>query len=118
VAELEFTVGEQDTAAALGSGDVEVLASPRLLAWMEAATVDATADVLGPGETSVGTRVQLEHLTASPVGTRVTVTAELSHRDGRMLRFSVAAHDETGRTVGSATVTRVVVDRGRFLSRV
>ena len=50
-----------DTATALGSGDVAVLATPRLLAWLEAATVAAAADVVGPGETSVGTRVELEH---------------------------------------------------------
>ena len=94
-------MAEPDTAVALGSGDVEVLATPRLLAWMEAATVEATADVLRPGETSVGTRVELDHQAASPVGSRVTVTAELGHRDGRLLRFSVGAHDASGRPSGT-----------------
>jgi predicted thioesterase len=116
VAELTFVVSERDTAVALGSGDVEVLATPRLLAWLEAATVSAAAALVGPEETSVGTRVEMEHLAACRVGTRVTVTADLAHRDGRLLRFAVGAHDGDERLLASGTVTRVVVDRARFLS--
>lgn len=115
--ELEFVVGEPDTAVALGSGDVPVLATPRLLAWLEAATVAAAAPVLEPGRTTVGTRVDLEHLAPCGVGTVVTVTADVAHRDGRLLRFAVAAHDADGRLLASGTVTRVDVDRKRFLDR-
>jgi predicted thioesterase len=117
MAELAFLVSERDTALALGSGDVEVLATPRLLAWLEAATVAAAAGLVGTDETTVGTRVELEHLAATGVGTRVTVTADLAHRDGRLLRFVVGAHDPEDRLLASGTVTRVVVDRERFLSR-
>jgi predicted thioesterase len=115
-AALTFTVTVDDTATALGSGDVPVLATPRLLAWMEAATVAALADGLTPDETSVGTRVGLEHRGASPVGAVVSVTADLVHVDGRLLRFSVVAEDGSG-VAGVGEVTRVVVDRARFLSR-
>ena len=90
-ATLEFTVGEADTAAAVGSGDLPVLGTPILLAWCEAATCAAVAAALGVGETSVGTRVSLEHLAASPVGERLSVSATLVYVDGRLLRFEVVA---------------------------
>jgi predicted thioesterase len=118
-ATLQFEVTEADTAAAVGSGDLPVLGTPRLLAWCEAATCAAIAETLGPSRTSVGTRVSLEHLAASPVGERVEVQASLAYADGRLVRFSVAAsHVSDGRLVGTGEVTRVVVDRERFLSRV
>jgi fluoroacetyl-CoA thioesterase len=116
-AALQRTVTDDDTARALGSGDLEVLATPRLLAWCEAATVAALADRVDATRTTVGTRVELEHLRASRVGSGVDVQAELVHVDGRLLRFDVAVTDAAGVLVGRATVTRVLVDRERFLSR-
>jgi predicted thioesterase len=110
-------VTPEDCADALGSGDLPVLATPRLLAWCEAATVAAVAGVLGRGQTSVGTRIQLEHSRASPVGAQLAVRAELVHVDGRLLRFEVVAEDGDSAMVGHGEVTRVVVDRERFLSR-
>ena len=118
MARLAFTVTEQDTATALGSGDVDVLGTPRLLAWVEAATVAASAGMVGAEQTSVGTRVELEHLAAAGVGSTVTVVADLMRQDGRLLRFAVAAHDDTGRVLASGMVARVVVDRAQFLARV
>ncbi len=120
MAELTFTVTADDTATALGSGDVPVLATPRLLAWLEAATVATAleAGAVGAGQTSVGTRVELEHVAPTGVGSTVTVQAGVAHRDGRLLRFTVAAHDPEGRLLANGTVTRVVVDRERFVSRV
>lgn len=118
MAQLTFRVSAQDTAAALRSGDLAVLATPRLLAWMEEATVATLAPLLGVDETSVGTRVELEHLVALPVGAKVVVTAEPSYEDGRLRRLSVSAQDGSGRLVATATVTRVVVDRVRFMQRV
>lgn len=115
---LTFTVTPDDTARALGSGDVEVLATPRLLAWCEAATVAELAGQLTPGRTSVGSRIRLDHLSATPVGGSLVVTARLDHEDGRLVRFSVAAQDGAGRLVATGEVTRVVVDRERFLRRV
>jgi fluoroacetyl-CoA thioesterase len=116
-AEITAVVGPADTAAALGSGDVPVLGTPRLLALAEAATVQAVATALAPGQTSVGTSVRLEHTAASPVGMRVTVTAELTAVDGRRLTFRVEAVDASGTVAGLGTVERVVVDRDTFLAR-
>ena len=115
---LTFTVTDDDTAAALGSGSLPVLGTPRLLAWCEAATCAAIAALLGAGDTSVGTRVELEHVRASAVGARVEVTASSVFRDGRLHRFSVVARDtDGGRVLGTGEVTRVVVDAERFLGR-
>jgi len=123
-ATLTFTVTDDDTAAALGSGTLPVLATPRLLAWCEAATCAAIDPTLEAGSTSVGTRISLEHLGASRVGQEVEVTASASYVDGRLHRFTVAARhlDGSGRSggklVGTGEVTRVVVDIEKFLSRV
>jgi predicted thioesterase len=118
-ARLTFPVGEQDTAAALGSGDVPALATPRLLAWLEAATcaAAATSGRLLPGQTSVGTTVTLEHLMATAVGGQVEVVAELTAADARSLRFAVTATDGAGRLVARGEVGRAVVDRERFVAR-
>ena len=110
-------VSPDDTARALGSGDLEVLATPRLLAWCEAATVAALSGALAAGETSVGTRVELVHQRASAVGAELTVRADLVHVDGRLLRFDVVAEAADGTVLGHGEVTRVVVDRARFLAR-
>ena len=117
-ATLAFVVGQGDTAAALGSGSLPVLGTPRLLAWCEAATCAAIESDLAPGETSVGTRVELEHTRASGVGVRLEVTASPVFHDGRLHRFSVVAREvDVGRVVGTGQVTRVVVDAERFLDR-
>ncbi len=116
-AEVEVVVREPDTAVGFGSGDVPVLATPRLLALAEAATVMAVGARLGEGETSVGTRVEVRHRAATPVGGRVTVTAELREVDGTRLAFAFEAVDEQGAVVGEGRIERVVVERERFLSR-
>jgi len=116
-ATLSFTVTDADTAAALGSGRLPVLGTPRLLAWCEAATCAAIDPTLPDGATSVGTRVELEHRAASPVGAQVRVTASASYVDGRLHRFTVAAHHEDGKIVATAEITRLVVDSAKFLSR-
>lgn len=110
------TVGIGDTARALGSGDLDVLATPRLLAWCEAATCAALE--LPASQTSVGTRVELEHLAASPVGAVVTATATVIYEDGRLRRFQVVAQDAAGTLLATGEVRRVIVDRERFLSRI
>ena len=117
-ATLEFTVTEDDTAVALGSGSLEVLATPRMLAWCEAATCAAVDQDLPDERTSVGTRVQLEHVGASAVGAVVRVTATVAYVDGRLVRFQVAAEQDPDQlVVAHGEVTRVVVDRDRFLAR-
>ncbi len=116
-AEQVLEVADADTALAVGSGSLPVLATPRLLTWMEAATCDAVADLLAVGETSVGTSVRLEHLAPSGVGDWVTVRAEVTSVDGRRLVFVVEATGRDGRPVGRGTVERVVVDETGFLAR-
>src|SRR6201995_3365401 len=113
-AEVTIATGGADTAAALGSGDVPVLAAPRLLALAEAATVRALDGALAPGQTSVGTSVRLEHTAASPVGMRITVTAELTGVDGRRLTFSIEAKDAHGTVAALGAVERVGGERGKF----
>jgi len=115
---LTFTVTDADTAEAVGSGSLPVLGTPRLLAWFEAATCAEIEESLAPGETSVGTRVELELTRASKVGASIEVTATSVHHDGRLHRFSVVAREvDGGPVVGTAEVTRVVVDAERFLAR-
>ncbi|CAM3845917.1 thioesterase family protein [Nocardioides zeicaulis] len=117
-ASLTFVVGDDDTALAVGSGSLPVLGTPRLLAWLEAATCACLAPLLRDGSTSVGTRVQVEHLAASPVGAEVEVSASSAYVDGRLHRFTVSARDTTsGKVLAAGEVTRVVVDAERFLSR-
>ena len=116
---IEYVVTDRDTAEVLRSGELRVLGTPRLLAWMEAATCAAIADSLPHGQTSVGSRVAVEHRAASAVGAHVTVLATLNHVDGRLLKFEVVATDShTSIVLGHGEITRVVVDRERFLARV
>ena len=127
LASLDFVVAPEDTAEALGSGEVPVLATPRLLAWLEAATVAALDGHLEPGKTSVGTRAAIEHLRPTSVGRALRVTATVLRVDGRLVVFDVGAHetgsetgagDGAGAMVGHGTITRAVVDRERFLARI
>ena len=109
------TVGLEHTAKAVGSGDLEVLGTPVVVAWLEGTTCAALE--LEPNATSVGTRVDVEHLAASPVGATVTTQATVRQQDGRLVEFDVVAHDERGIKIAAGTVRRVIVDRERFLSR-
>jgi fluoroacetyl-CoA thioesterase len=117
-AEVEHAVTESDTAQAVGSGDMPVLATPKLLALAEAATVAAISSELPDGQTSVGTQVSIDHVRASPVGSVVRVNAGLIEVDGSALRFEVVATDSTGHVIGRGEVTRAVVDRVQFLAGV
>lgn len=115
-ASLSFTVTESDTALAVGSGSLSVLGTPRLIAWMEAATCAAIAEQLDDGQTSVGTRVEIQHLAPSRVGAKIEVVASTSHVDGKLVRFSASAKQD-GKPIGSGEITRVVVDSERFMTR-
>jgi predicted thioesterase len=115
-AEIEIVVGPSDTATSVGSGDVEVLATPRVLALCEQATVAAVAAALPEETTSVGVRVELDHLRANLPGDRVLATAEVVAVDRRRLVFDVQASDEAG-VVARGRVVRAVVDRKRFMER-
>lgn len=116
-----MTVQDADTAEGLGSGDVPVLATPRLVALCEEASCRAVAASLPEGRTSVGSRVQFDHLVPVPVGATVCAEATLEKVEGRRLVFTVAATlRSTSRTglVAAGRLTRVVVDRAEFMAKV
>jgi fluoroacetyl-CoA thioesterase len=122
---VRIVVADTDTAMAMGSGDVPVLGTPRLLALAEAAAVAAIGPSLGSGLTSVGTSAVVEHKRPSPVGAEVVIEAELTEVDGRRLVFRFIARqkrlavspDDQDAVVGAGTLERVLVDRDRFVSR-
>lgn len=111
----EYTVTAADTAIAVGSGDVPVLATPRVLALLERATVEAVAADLDPGTTTVGVQVAIDHLAPTPVGALVRAEATLEDRAGRRLVFAVRLLDRD-RPVARGRVVRALVDRESFLA--
>jgi fluoroacetyl-CoA thioesterase len=115
-ATVELTVKDGDTATAMSSGDVDVLATPRLVSLCEEATRQAIADQIPPDHTTVGTRVELSHVAPVAVGSTVRATATLERTEGKRLLFSVAVNDDSG-LVAAGKITRVVVERGRFIER-
>ena len=114
--EARLVVGDADTARSLGSGSVEVLGTPRLVALLEAATINAVDRFLDDGTTTVSMRVQVDHLQPTPVGAEVFAEAYLDRIDGRRITFTVTASDSGG-LVAAGKVTRVVVDVNRFMSK-
>lgn len=115
-ARVELTVADADTAQALGSGDVPVLGTPRVVALAEAATVAATATGMAHDRTTVGVHVSLDHLVPTPVGRTVVAEARLTTVDGRRLLFEVSV-TEGDTLVARGRVERVLVDRHRFVAR-
>lgn len=116
-ASFGYVVADADTAIAAGSGDVPVLATPRVVALVERATCAAVADHITADLTTVGTRVELDHLAPTAVGASITVDAVLEGIDGRRLTFGVRVRDGE-RPVATGTVTRVLVTRERFVKAV
>jgi predicted thioesterase len=115
-ASVDLEVGEDDTAIAMHSGSVPVLATPRVVALSEEACVLVVEGKLDDDATTVGQRVQLDHLSPTAVGGRVTAEATLETVQGRRLTFTVSVNDDRG-LVAVGRVTRVVVDRARFLDK-
>jgi predicted thioesterase len=115
-AEVELVVRDEDTAIAMHSGEVNVLATPRVVALCEEASVAALAGHLEPGETSVGHTVQLDHVAPTKVGTGIRAEATLLKVNGRRLTFSVSVTDARG-LVAAGKVTRVIVDAERFMEK-
>jgi len=110
---VSHEVGDSDTAIALGSGDVAVLATPRLVAWLEAAAVEALRPYLEQGETSVGVSVSVEHRAGSSVGADVVCSANVTAVDRRAVDFELQAVD-SGEVVMVGEHRRMVVDKARF----
>jgi len=113
----ELIVGDAHLASALGSGLVPVFSTPMLIALMENAAVNAVASRLAPGQTSVGIRVDVKHLAATPPGMKVCAHAKLARVEGRALAFEVWAEDERER-IGEGTHERALIDQARFEQRV
>lgn len=112
----EMTVTADKTAAAMGSGDLPVLATPAMIALMENAAMRCVQADLPSGATTVGVRMDAAHTRASAVGARITARATLTEQSGRSYTFRVEAFDEKGE-IGSGTHQRVSVDREKFLAR-
>src|SRR5688500_10529630 len=112
----EILVGTRDTAPHVGSGKVKVLATPVMVSLMEEASLNAVEGLLPPGHQTVGTRLEITHVAATPVGLRVRAGAEVTKVDGRRLTFRVWADDEKER-IGEGTHERIVVDVSRFDAR-
>ena len=112
----DLEVGEEHTAPRIGSGKVRVLATPVMINLMEAAALAAVEHLLAPGYQSLGTRLDVQHVAATPVGMRVTATAEVLAHEGRSVRFRVEAHDEK-EVIGHGTHERVVVNVAKFDER-
>ena len=115
-ATVELNVSDDDTAIAFRSGSVPVLATPRIIALVEEAAVLALDGQLEAGFSTVGVRVQLEHISPTPVGWLVSAEANLEKVEGRRLIFHVSARDKRG-LVAAGKVTRVLVDVERFLEK-
>ncbi|NOX22024.1 MAG: thioesterase [Actinobacteria bacterium] len=112
-AEVTTTVSETDTAIHFGSGDVAVLATPRVVALVEEAACNAIRTSMEEGRTTVGTRIELDHLLPSPVGSQVIARAEVVSVDGHWIEFAVAVTMD-GREVARGRHYRVGVARERF----
>mgnify|MGYP004488023881 FL=1 len=114
--EATTLVEKEDTAQYVGSGSLLVYATPCLAALMEGAACAAIEEALPQGQTSVGTALNLEHLSATPVGLDVRASAEVTAVDGRKITFAITAFDEAGE-IGRATHTRVLVNSEKFLEK-
>lgn len=112
----ETVVTQENTAQAVGSGLVPVFATPHMVALMEGAAVDAVQSGLAPDEGTVGTRLDVTHDAATPIGMRVWAEAELTAVEGRKLTFAVAAYDEAGK-IGGGSHERFIIKPDKFLAR-
>jgi fluoroacetyl-CoA thioesterase len=115
-AELEILVTEADTASRWGSGLVPVFSTPALVGLMEGAAVRALQGNLAAGQTTVGGRIDVHHLAATPVGMRAHARAELTAVDGRKLTFHIRAWDDV-EPIGEALHERVIIDEARFIAK-
>ena len=109
-------VDKTNTAIAAGSGNLDVFATPMMVALMERAACEVLRDALDEGQTSVGTFISVNHTAASPVGATITATATITSVSGRKVEFDLSANDEN-HTIGDGKHTRVIVDSKRFMER-
>lgn len=113
---LTDKVTEDKTARAVGSGDLAVYATPAMIALMEEASYKLVAPYLEEGQGTVGTRMEVRHLSASPVGMQVTCESEIRSLDGRRIEFSVRCQDEKG-LIGEGVHERFIIDKKKFIDK-
>lgn len=114
--EVSTLVEREDTAKEVGSGDLLVYATPCMVALMEGAACEAISEALSDTQTTVGTGLNIEHLSATPVGLEVRAEAEVTQVNGKVITFAVRAFDEAGE-IGKGTHTRVLVNSQKFLEK-
>jgi predicted thioesterase len=115
-AKVSETVSERNTARALGSGGLDVYATPAMVALMEKAALSAVAPFLPEASSTVGTKLDISHVAASPLGIEVFAQAELTEVDGRRLVFKVRVRDTSG-PIGEGTHERVIIDNVKFMAK-
>jgi predicted thioesterase len=115
-AEQSETAGGKNLASAVGSGGLDVYATPSMIALMEKTALLAVDPLLPPGWATVGTDISVKHLSATPPGMKVSAAAELTAIDGRALTFKVEAFDEAGK-IGEGTHGRFIIEKERFLAK-
>ena len=114
--EVGTTVEREDTAMEVGSGSLLVYATPCMVALMEGAACEAIAEALGENQTTVGTMLNIEHISATPVGLDVRAVAEVTAVDGKVITFDIKAYDEAGE-IGHGTHKRVIINSQKFLEK-
>jgi len=114
--EVTTLVEREDTAAEVGSGSLLVYATPCMVALMEGAACEAIASAISEDKTTVGTELNISHLSATPVGLEVRAEAEVIAVDGKVITFTVTAYDEAGK-IGEGTHKRCIVSSQRFLDK-
>ena len=115
-AEVDTLVEREDTAKEVGSGSLLVYATPCMVALMEGAACEAIAEAMGEDYTSVGTELNISHISATPVGLEVRAVAEVTAVEGKVITFAVTAFDEAGE-IGRGTHKRVIVNSQKFLDK-
>ena len=113
---VSTSVEREDTAREVGSGDLLVYATPCMVALMEGAACEAIAEALSDSQTTVGTALHIEHISATPVGMDVRAEAEVTEVAGKVITFAVTAYDEAG-PIGNGTHKRVIVNSQKFLEK-
>jgi predicted thioesterase len=114
---FQHTVTADDTSAQVGSGDLDVLATPRLITWCENAAFQVCKQTIDADHTTVGTMIKIEHVKGSPVGSEVTVLCAEPINDGRRLVCHITVTDPDGEELAKGEVHRAVVDPDRFMSK-
>ena len=115
-AEVTTLAEREDTAKEVGSGDLLVYATPCMVALMEGAACEAIAQCLSETQTTVGTALNIEHISATPVGLEIRATAEVTAVEGKVITFAVNAYDEAGE-IGRGSHKRVIVNSQKFLEK-